>query len=109
MEEINPKTTRFFEGLLKHGPIREVLIKQLMLLDSLTLIRLMNDSPSISNYIKDNADIWIPRIKRQMNHTFRWPIKYYEESDDFPGMYMTSMIFFYFPTLFDVFFIFCYF
>jgi MYND finger len=105
MEEINPKTVRFFEGLLKHGPIREVLIKQLMILDSLTLIRLMNDSPATSNYIKDNADIWIPRIKQQMNQIYygRWPIKYYEESDEFPGMYMTSVIFFYFPTLFDVF------
>jgi MYND finger len=104
MEEINPKTVRFFEGLLKHKPIREVLIEQLNILDSLTLIRLSKASPSLNDLIKDNADIWVSRIQQQTKKIrLPYAIKYYEESDKFPGMYKTSLIFRIFPSLLDVF------
>lgn len=104
MEEIDPKTVQFFEGILQHGPVREILIKQFMLLDSLTLIRLSKSSPFLKNYIENNINLWLPRIQEQVKKTDRnWPILYYEESKRFPGMYLTSLIFLIFPSFLDVF------
>lgn len=104
MEEIDPKTVSFFEDLLRHGPIREVLIKQLNLLDSLTLIRLVKASPSLKDYVKNNANIWLPRIQKQtLSKEIGWTLAYYKKSKKFPGMYMTSLIFYIFPSFYDVF------
>lgn len=86
----------FFEGLLKHKPIKSVLIKQLSLLDSLTLIRFAHTSPKLADIVKSN-EIWLPRLQDI------YKVKWYEPSKDQPGMYMTTLYLAYFPSLYDAF------
>jgi hypothetical protein len=96
MEETTVPGIEFFEGLLKHKPIKNAIIKQLSLLDSLTLIRFINVSPKLAEFAKDDS-IWWPRIKA------KWGGKYYEPSEEFPGMFMTTYLYARFPSPYDVF------
>ena len=95
MEDIDPKTVRFFEGLVKHAPVRETLLQQLNLLDSLTLIRLSNASSILAKYIKDDR-IWQPRVSKLLilNSAYFF---------DSPEGYVTASLFAIVPSSYDAF------
>lgn len=106
--EPNISTVHFFEGLLRHAPVRELLIKQFTLLDSLTLIRLAKASPFLNDYIRNNAELWVPKIKQYsaLIKGFRDHIDntivYYEKSTAFTELYQTSLLFYLFPSFIDL-------
>jgi len=94
--DVPPPEAAFFEELLKHKPIKDVLIKQLSLLDSLTLIRLARTSLALSEFIRDDT-IWAPRLKKQYGGYW------YDVNPKYPNMYFSSVLYFCFPTLYDAF------
>lgn len=96
MEETSGPDVSFFENLLQHKPVKSVLIKQLGLLDSLTLIRFINVSPKVAEFAKDDA-IWTPRVQR------KWGGKYKKQSTEFPGVLVTSYAYSPFQSAYDLF------